>query len=88
MLSKVKHGNMPKVGEGWSESAILEEDKGEDLNQSSILGVFSVYTLCVRAFRVEAYIIGVSEQQRRRPACASAQSDQRLCYSLIEKYHI
>ena len=26
------------------------------------------------------------EQQRRRPACASAQSDQRLCFSLTEKY--
>ena len=26
--------------------------------------------------------------RRRRPACASAQSDQRLCYSLIVKYHI
>ena len=25
------------------------------------------------------------EQQRRRPACASVQSDQRLCYSLPEK---
>ena len=30
----------------------------------------------------------VCEQQRRRPACAYAQSDQRLCYSLIGKYHI
>ena len=30
----------------------------------------------------------VCEQQRRRPACAYAQSDQRLCYSLIVKYHI
>ena len=30
----------------------------------------------------------VCEQQRRRPAFASAQSDQRLCYSLFEKYHI
>ena len=29
----------------------------------------------------------VCEQQRRRPACAYAQSDQRLCYSLIVKYH-
>ena len=28
------------------------------------------------------------EQQRRIPACASAQSVQRLCYSLIGKYHI
>ena len=26
----------------------------------------------------------VFEQQRRRPACASTQSDQRLCYSLFE----
>ena len=31
---------------------------------------------------------GVCEQHRRRPACASAQSDQRLCYSLFEKNHI
>ena len=30
----------------------------------------------------------VYEQQRRRPACASAQSDQRLCYSLNGKYNI
>ena len=30
---------------------------------------------------------GVCEQHRRRPACASAQSDQRLCNSRIRKYH-
>ena len=30
----------------------------------------------------------VCEQQMRRPACTYAQSDQRLCYSLIVKYHI
>ena len=29
-----------------------------------------------------------SEQQRRRPACASSQTDQRFSYSLIGKYHI
>ena len=29
-----------------------------------------------------------SEQQRRRPACASAQSEQRHCYSLSEKKSI
>ena len=33
-------------------------------------------------------VFGVREQQRRIPACASAQSDQRLCVSLIEKYHM
>ena len=31
---------------------------------------------------------GVCEQDRRRPACASAQSDQRLCYSRFVKHHI
>ena len=31
---------------------------------------------------------GGCKQQRRRPACASAQSDQRLCYSLIKEYNI
>ena len=31
---------------------------------------------------------GFCEQQRRRPACQSAQSDQHLSYSLFEKYHI
>ena len=29
--------------------------------------------------------LGVCEQHRRRPACASAQSDQRLCYLVFEK---
>ena len=33
-------------------------------------------------------VIGDCEQQRRKPACASAQSDQRLCYLLSGKYHI
>ena len=31
---------------------------------------------------------GVCEQHRCRPTCASAQSDQRLCYSRFGKYHI
>ena len=30
----------------------------------------------------------VCEQPWRRPACASAQSDQRLCFFLIGKNHI
>ena len=30
----------------------------------------------------------VCEQIRRRPTCTSTQSDQCLCYSFIEKYHI
>ena len=31
---------------------------------------------------------GCREQQGRRPACISAQSDQRLCFLLFGKYHI
>ena len=31
---------------------------------------------------------GVREQHRNRSACASAQSDQCLCYSLFEKCHM
>ena len=34
----------------------------------------------------ENHSLVVCEQQRRRPACESAQSDQRLCYSLNGKY--
>ena len=30
---------------------------------------------------------GGCEQQRRRPACASERTDQRLCYSRYRKYH-
>ena len=33
-------------------------------------------------------VFGGLEQQRRRPACASAQSDQPLFYSLIGKCNI
>ena len=30
-------------------------------------------------------VLGVCEQQRGRPVCASAQPDQHLCYSLFGK---
>ena len=32
--------------------------------------------------------LGLYEQHRCRPACASAQSDQHLFHSLFGKYHI
>ena len=31
---------------------------------------------------------GVCKQQRLRPACASAQTDQHLCYLIFGKCHI
>ena len=33
-------------------------------------------------------VFGACEQQRRRSACVSAQTDQRRCYSCIVKCHI
>ena len=33
-------------------------------------------------------VFRVCKQQKRKPACASVQSDQLLCYSLYGKYHI
>ena len=57
-----------------------------------------ILTLLVRIITISASHIwastrenqssGVCKQQRRRPACASAQSDHRLCFSLYEKYHM
>ena len=48
------------------------------------------HTLCLYYTGLVArkHVFGVRGQQRRRPACASAQSDQSHCYSLIEKYRI
>ena len=37
--------------------------------------------------REKTCLRGACEQQRCRPACASAQSNQHLCYSLILKYY-
>ena len=39
----------------------------------------------IRASSRENLSSEVCEQQRRRPACASAQSDQRICCSLFGK---
>ena len=33
------------------------------------------------------HAFAICEQQRRRSACVSAQSDQRLCYSLLRWYN-
>ena len=41
-----------------------------------------------RLSRIENLSLGGFEQYRRRPACASAQSDQRLCYLLFGKNHM
>ena len=43
---------------------------------------------CKWAAMRENRTLWVCEQHKRRPACASVQTDQHLCYLLIGKYHI
>ena len=43
---------------------------------------------CIWALMRENLSVGVWEQQRHTPACTSAHTDQCLCYSHFEKYHI
>ena len=47
-----------------------------------------MYHIYIWASSQENLSSGVCEQLRCRPACASAQTDQRLYYSLTGKYHI
>ena len=44
--------------------------------------------LLIWASTQESLSLRVCRHLRHIPACASTQSDQRLCYSLIGKYHI
>ena len=46
------------------------------------------HSLSVPYYDARKPVFGVCEEQKRRPACASAQTDQRLCHSLIVKYHV
>ena len=48
----------------------------------------SWYNKIIWASTRENLSSGVCQQQRRRQACGSAQSEQCLCYSLIGKYRI
>ena len=55
-----------------------------NLNETVLFSTRNIYGPC----REKKPYFVACEQQRRRPACTSAQSDQRLCYSLIGKYNI
>ena len=43
---------------------------------------------CIKWGSKRVFFWGGGGKQRRRPACASAQTDQYLCYSLFVKYYI
>ena len=50
--------------------------------------ICNILTIIIWASMRENLSSGVWKQHRRRPACASAQSDQRLCYWLVGKYRM
>ena len=56
--------------------------------QSALLRLSSDLWMIIWASTRENLSSVVCEQQRRRPACASAQTDQRLCYSRFGTYHL
>ena len=55
-----------------------------------LLSILSLFfsTGIIWALTQENLSTAVCKQQRRRPACASVQTVQRLCYSLMKKYSI
>ena len=78
---------VPQGVVGWSAVCVVFPDHNHLLFQLGRTWFFgTVYY--ERASAQEKLFSGVCEQQRRRPACASAQTDQRLCYSIFGKYHI
>ena len=52
--------------------------------QAHLYHVCALFLTYIWARMRENLSSGVGEQQSCRPACASAQSDQRLCYSFLE----
>ena len=86
LINSIKHEHLCKI-------LCLSQDinSGRDITlcitiyKPLVVYVFS-YIMAVIDSRKRSS--GVCQQHRRRPACASAQSDQHLCYSLFRKYHI
>ena len=77
----------------WSITRLLRSLGHSSFSQNTAESFFFVLFIYIHVLKFwalarENLSSGVCEQQRRRPACASAQSDQRLWYSLIGKYHI
>ena len=66
-------------------SVCLEQPGGHLLGKSCPLGFPFVSFYMSHIMRTPVYAI--CDQQRRRSACASAQSDQRLCWSLPRYYN-
>ena len=75
----------------FSVNCILYRRKGPDITQVLNLGyTYQIPSKCIISAKIESLmsrimrnpVYVICEQQTRRSACASAQSDQRLCCSL------
>ena len=70
---------------------VMREKANEERRQKDFedaLNREAVSSIIIWASPGENLSSGVCGQHRRRPACASAQSGQRLCYSLFGMYRI
>ena len=76
------HTQSMDVDEDWDQNLdlSLSDTSGWSLNKA--------FAHMIWAASRENMSSEVCGQHRRRPACASAQSDQRLCYSLFGKFHM
>ena len=73
-----------KAGIDKTKNSGIDDDRGDGDLIEDVSDLVSI----IRASLRENLSSEAWEQQRRRPACASAQSDQRLCYSPFRKLHI
>ena len=80
-------GAIPKLIALFSNGGSGESVQMYRLNDSQE-PLLLTYTKYIWASTRENLSSGVCEQHRRRPACASTQSDQCLCYSLFGKYQM
>ena len=78
------YGNKLYLEKGFPEASTLMTTATHSLVVLFFLRVYKYKWASLR----ENLSSGIWEQHRRRSACVSAQSDQRLCYSLCGKYHM
>ena len=76
----------PEDQNNSSETRLCKEVNFHLTNEYVLICAQGDYTMW--ALMRENLSSGVWEQPRRRPPCATTQSGQRLCYSLIGKYYI
>ena len=72
----------------WSVWVDAQADLSLHWCTGHFVGFVMLWLKCIWAGPWENVSYVICGQQRRRSACANAQSDQRLCYSLFRQYNI